>query len=258
MLRDPKLIATVMYVVRPDGTLAMDWHFNCSLLMPREPPQPGLKSSLPRVGVRFAVPGPLAQAMEWHGRGPHECYWDRKHGALLGRYTAPVESLRTEYVYPQEAGARADVRWAALHGAGAGAAGDGASPGAHAAGGDAAAGGLLMVALPRHTSSPALPTSDSMYVTVSRYSVEAVHMAGHPHDLAPEPDGAVHVHLDALHMGVGGDDSWSPSVHDEYLVPPRGYHLALALAPLGATAAADAPAAGAAAAALRCGVGRMY
>ena len=28
------------------------------------------------------------------------------------------------------------------------------------------------------------------------------------------------VHLDHKHMGLGGDDSWSPCVHEQYLVPP--------------------------------------
>jgi len=38
----------------------------------------------------------------------------------------------------------------------------------------------------------------------------ALAAAKHEHELAP--DGRHHVHLDAAHMGLGGDDSWSPSV----------------------------------------------
>ena len=41
----------------------------------------------------------------------------------------------------------------------------------------------------------------------------------------------MHVHLDVAHMGVGGDDSWSPSVHLPYLVPPQLYTFTLGLAP---------------------------
>eukprot|EP00955_Chlamydomonas_euryale_P002246 24497-Chlamydomonas_euryale.AAC.1 len=33
-------------------------------------------------------------------------------------------------------------------------------------------------------------------------------------------------------MGVGGDDSWSPSVHAQYLVPPAAYGFSLALIPV--------------------------
>jgi hypothetical protein len=32
-----------------------------------------------------------------------------------------------------------------------------------------------------------------------------------------QQEGAVHLHLDAAHMGVGGDNSWTPSVHPEYV-----------------------------------------
>ena len=43
-----------------------------------------------------------------------------------------------------------------------------------------------------------------------RYSLAAFSRASHDYELTT--DGALHVHLDAAHMGVGGDDSWSPSV----------------------------------------------
>ena len=34
------------------------------------------------------------------------------------------------------------------------------------------------------------------------------------HDYELEPDSMNHVYLDHKHMGLGGDDSWSPSVHE--------------------------------------------
>lgn len=41
------------------------------------------------------------------------------------------------------------------------------------------------------------------------------------------------VHLDHRHMGVGGDDSWTPCVHEEYLLPPAAsYRFSLRLRPL--------------------------
>jgi hypothetical protein len=45
------------------------------------------------------------------------------------------------------------------------------------------------------------------------------------------PEKPVWVVVDAAHMGVGGDDSWSPSVHEEYLVPPAVYRLSLGVLP---------------------------
>lgn len=72
-----------------------------------------------------------------------------------------------------------------------------------------------------------------------RFSLEELFRAGHQHEL--RPDGLLHLHLDHRHMGVGGDDSWSPSVHQQFTVPPQRYAFHLTLAPC--CAAADAAAA---------------
>lgn len=42
----------------------------------------------------------------------------------------------------------------------------------------------------------------------------------------------VQVHLDHKHMGIGGDDSWTPCVHDKYLIPPEPYSFSLRLCPI--------------------------
>ena len=34
------------------------------------------------------------------------------------------------------------------------------------------------------------------------------------HDYELEADNYTHLHIDHRHMGAGGDDSWSPSVHE--------------------------------------------
>lgn len=39
------------------------------------------------------------------------------------------------------------------------------------------------------------------------------------HDYELEPDSMNHVYLDHKHMGLGGDDSWSPSVHEVRTTP---------------------------------------
>lgn len=53
----------------------------------------------------------------WFGRGPGEAYPDTGLAARVGRWSATVEDLQTPYVYPQENGHRAGVRWAELTGA---------------------------------------------------------------------------------------------------------------------------------------------
>lgn len=37
------------------------------------------------------------------------------------------------------------------------------------------------------------------------------------------------IHLDHKHMGLGGDDSWSPCVHEQYLIPPVPYSFSVRL-----------------------------
>jgi beta-galactosidase len=74
---------------------------------------PAEYDDLPRLGVVLA----LAEGMEhveWLGRGPHECYRDRKAGARLGRFSARVDDFLEPYVVPQEHGNRCDVRWVAV------------------------------------------------------------------------------------------------------------------------------------------------
>ena len=51
-----------------------------------------------------------------------------------------------------------------------------------------------------------------------RYTTEDLQLAQHPHELTPRPFVALNV--DAALMGVGGDDSWTACVHDEYLIAP--------------------------------------
>ena len=48
-------------------------------------------------------------------------------------------------------------------------------------------------------------------VLLSRYSIASLMSAKHDYEL--REDAFTHLHLDAAHMGVGGDDSWSPSCH---------------------------------------------
>ena len=34
-------------------------------------------------------------------------------------------------------------------------------------------------------------------------------------------DSPLYLHIDCAHMGVGGDNSWSPVTLDEYFIPPE-------------------------------------
>jgi beta-galactosidase len=69
---------------------------------------------------------------------------------------------------------------------------------------------------------------------LGRYSLEQLRATSHRHLLRAEP--GCWLHLDAAHMGVGGDDSWSPSVSAEFLLTQRRWRYALRF-----SAAAPAP-----------------
>jgi len=68
-----------------------------------------------RVGLTLGLPAGLRD-LTWFGRGPGPAYPDSKAGARIGRFTTTIDDLQTPYIYPQENGARADVRWAWLSG----------------------------------------------------------------------------------------------------------------------------------------------
>jgi beta-galactosidase len=150
---------------------------------------------LPRVGMEMVLSAGH-ENLAWFGRGPHENYADRKRSALVGRYASTVDEQFTPYVYTSESGGKEDARWAAVTRT------DGS--------------GVLVVGLaPFHF--------DALHYTIADLAA-----AGHPHELTRLPETILHV--DAAHMGVGGDDGWMAPVHDEFLVKPGRYCYGVRLA----------------------------
>jgi beta-galactosidase len=155
-----------------------------------------------------------------------------------------VEALHVPYVYPQEAGGRADVTWLSLQRPAAGQQPSTiTSTTSSSSGGGAGPSGVLLApwGSPGATSSSSNSGSgsggaqSSWQASVSPYSWQALQAAGHQNEMLPDPQ-LLHVHLDVGHMGVGGDDSWSPSVHEKYMVSPGHYSCQLAVAPVWAGA----------------------
>lgn len=155
---------------------------------------------LPRVGVEFHVDQSL-DCVKWYGKGPFECYPDRKEAAHVGIYEANVADLFVPYIVPGECSGRADVRWVAFR--------------------NASGFGLF---------ASAYGASPPMQMSASYYSTTELDRATHNEDLVRGND--IEVHLDHKHMGLGGDDSWSPCVHDEYLVHPAPYSFSIRLSPI--------------------------
>ncbi|HEY3377326.1 MAG TPA: glycoside hydrolase family 2 TIM barrel-domain containing protein [Armatimonadota bacterium] len=160
---------------------------------------------LARIGLELVLPSAYDQ-VTWYGRGPQENYADRKTGALVGQYRSTVAEQYVPYILPGECGGKEDVRWLTLT--------------------DTAGNGLLVTGVP-------LFHFDALH-----YSVQDLTDARHYYELTPRPE--VYLHLDARHMGVGGDTGWTPNVHDEYLIHPGTYRSVIRLRPI---SAADDPAA---------------
>ena len=143
---------------------------------------------LARVGTLWTLPVAFDH-VEWYGRGPQESYDDRKEAAFVGIHNGTVAAQHFAYAMPQDNGNKTDVRWLRL-----------ATP----------EGRTLTV-----TGSP------TFNFTVQDYSPEALNTSKTTHEL--QRGDRTYLHIDYRQMGVGGDDSWSPRVHREYLLTNHAY-----------------------------------
>jgi hypothetical protein len=57
--------------------------------------------------------------------------------------------------------------------------------------------------------------------SASSSSLETIKHTSHDHELLPDENRQVHVHVDSFTMGLGGYDSWSPNVTEKYLFRNR-------------------------------------
>ncbi|MET7401209.1 glycoside hydrolase family 2 TIM barrel-domain containing protein [Dactylosporangium sp. NPDC005572] len=151
---------------------------------------------LPMLGLVLALPGSLTE-VEWFGRGPGEAYPDTGLATRVGRFTASVARMQTPYVYPQENGRRAEVRWASVT--------------------ERSGAGLRVAG-----SAP-------FGLTVRPWPAAALDAATHPTDLAP--DGRTWLTLDAGHNGIGSA-SCGPGPLPRYLLPAAPARLELTLTAL--------------------------
>lgn len=65
----------------------------------------------------------------------------------------------------------------------------------------------------------------NFHFNISRFSQQQLRETSHRHLLVAETGTCLN--MDGFHMGVGGDDSWSPSVSPEYLLDKQHYHYQL-------------------------------
>lgn len=77
--------------------------------------------------------------------------------------------------------------------------------------------------------SPCLRVTSSRPFNFSaqRFTTEDLHDSTHSSALEYFPRPFISLNLDPFLMGVGGDDSWTACVHEEYLLPPAEYEFDL-------------------------------
>ncbi|CCN49915.1 Beta-galactosidase [Vibrio nigripulchritudo MADA3029] len=148
---------------------------------------------LPRVGFDFVLVDEN-QSVDWFGRGPHENYPDRILSAHFGHYQLAAKDWFTPYIFPSESGLRCDVSTASV--------------------------GDLNIAGVR---------GQAFHLGISQYEPRQVSQAMHTCDLTLS--GQLYVNVDTAHMGVGGDDSWTPSVHQEFQLKEKHFHYQVMLKP---------------------------
>ncbi|KAL4534529.1 hypothetical protein Ndes2526A_g05420 [Nannochloris sp. 'desiccata'] len=223
---------TCRFEEETDNHLELRWEIDTTNALPA-PLSKGLTKSLPRVGIEFGVTPSIWGSYfsdgerinlegvdtsfggRWYGRGPHECYSDRKSGALVQEHRFKnLDELHVPYVYPSESGGRCDTRSLTLE--------------SKTNLADAEVRGEAHQNL-SYKDIRVILDGQYFQFSASPYSVAEFERARHNHELCATKGGCIHVHIDAAHMGVGGDDSWSPTVHDEYLVPPKMYEFVIKL-----------------------------
>ena len=177
-----------------DGSLLVDW----TLTVPKGLPP------IPRVGLTFTVP--KADKVEYFGLGPWENYADRATGAIFGLHRAsvglvsgladpktgtidyPADRLNPDnYIEPGEQGYRTGCRRLTV-------------------------GGVTVVAVNAPFGFNVWPYPQTM-------------LEGKKHQWELKEADELTVNIDAVQMGVGGDDSWGSKPHDKYMLGEGTYRL---------------------------------
>ncbi|KAF2999110.1 Beta-galactosidase (Lactase) [Neopestalotiopsis sp. 37M] len=81
----------------------------CSVHIKAKPKGLLLPSTFARFGLTLGLKD--VRVVEWYGRGPGESYIDKKGAQHVNTFGTTVDSLFTNYEYPQDCGNRTDVRW---------------------------------------------------------------------------------------------------------------------------------------------------
>lgn len=147
-----------------------------------------ISDTIPRIGLSFVLPIEQDQ-IKWYGRGPFENYWDRKEFAAIGIYESTVAKQYTPYIKPVECGGKEDVRFLLVK--------------------DAKNQGIRITG------------AEPFHFDIHDYSIDACDKANYEDEIIR--DGKIHLNVDYLHAGLGGDNGWTKNIHPEYRIG-KGYY----------------------------------
>lgn len=151
------------------------------------------KVEMIRVGMQCMLAEGFNE-VQWYGRGPWECYPDRKTSALVGSYESTVEALEHPYMRPQENGTRCDVQ-------------------------------SLII---KNNQNEQITITDlsgrGMLFSAWNYRKEELEQATHQHLLQRQP--FTLLNIDGEMCGVGGDLPGMASLHQDYVMKAREVHRA--------------------------------
>ena len=133
----------------------------------------------------------------WFGRGPHECYPDRKRSARITKHSAAVKDMEHRYIRPQENGTRCDVRW-------------------------------LTISSDKHSITVKDQSGDGLLFSAWHYDQQHLDAATHDYLLVREL--FTTLNIDSAMCGIGGDLPGIAALHKEFKLPAnREYKLKIGL-----------------------------
>jgi len=148
-----------------------------------------VSETIPRIGLSFILPKDKNQ-ITWYGRGPWENYSDRMESAQIGCYSSTAQEQYTPYIKPVECGGKEDARYIIVK--------------------DKAGHGVCVTgAVPFHFD-------------IHDYSIAACEQANYEDELIR--DNYIHLNVDYVHAGLGGDNGWTKNIHTEYRIGKGYYH----------------------------------
>lgn len=146
------------------------------------------KAELLRFGYQFDV-SPELTNIDWYGRGPAASYCDRKTGYKISKYSLPIGEFEYNYMRPQEASTRSDVRYFTLT--------------------DKNGKGIKVSA---YCECPVM-------FSALPYSPFQLDKFQHINEINRDND--ITVNVDSIQQGIGGDMPGQAFVRDKYKVKPN-------------------------------------